>query len=197
MTAPGGPFASAAQELAEAGLAVIPCGGEKGKTPAIKTKALRYRPSAETIKGWAGRYDNANVGVLTGKLSKVTVVDVDDTGVVNSMIERFGDTPLVAGTPSGGVHLYYRHAGERCSNLRHREGLKVDIKGAGGLVIAPPSVRPSTGKPYKWLRGSLTDLPGLPGVAPGSMVELPDVGKFQSAGTAKKGWGPPPVHQYG
>ena len=84
-TADSGPFASAAQELAEAGLAVIPCGGEKGKTPKIKTKALRYRPTAETIKGWAERYDNANVGVLTGERSGVLVVDVDDAGVVDTM----------------------------------------------------------------------------------------------------------------
>ena len=191
-TADSGPFASAAQELAEAGLAVIPCGGEKGKTPKIKTKALRYRPTAETIKGWAERYDNANVGVLTGERSGVLVVDVDDAGVVDPMTERFGQTPLKASTPSGGAHLWYRWSGERCSNLRRREGLDVDIKGAGGLVIVPPSVRPSTGKPYAWLRGSPADIQNLPGVRPGSMPEAPTRAPAgvqpAPAGTVKRGW---------
>jgi hypothetical protein len=190
-TADSGPFASAAQELAEAGLAVIPCGGEKGKTPKIKTKTLRYRPNAESIGKMAQRYGNANVGVLTGKLSGVLVVDVDDTGVVDPMIERFGQTPLKTSTPSGGVHLWYRWNGERCSNLRPREGLKVDIKGAGGFVVVPPSVRQSTDKPYTWLRGSLKDLPGLPGVRPGALPEVPRVAPTgaqpAAAGTVKRG----------
>ncbi len=189
MTAPAGPFASAAKELAEAGLVVIPCGGEKGKTPKIKTKALRYRPTAETIKGWAERYDNANVGVLTGERSGVLVVDVDDAGVVDPMIERFGQTPLKTSTPSGGVHLWYRWNGERCSNLRPREGLKVDIKGAGGFVVVPPSVRQSTGKPYTWLRGSLKDLPGLPGVRPGGHYQRPP--EWPPRGRSRQRPGPP------
>ena len=88
------------------------------------------------------------------------------------MIHRFGNTPLVVETPSGGIHLYYRASGERCANLRKREGLPVDIKAAGGFIVVPPSVRPSgphAGKLYRFTMGSWDDVARLPALKPGSL----------------------------
>jgi hypothetical protein len=51
----------------------------------------------------------------------------------------------------------------RQANLRHSDGLAIDIKaGKGAVVIAPPSVRPSNGLAYRFERGSWDDLPYLP-----------------------------------
>jgi primase-like protein len=51
----------------------------------------------------------------------------------------------------------------RAANLRRFEGLAIDIKaGKGAYVIAPPSVRPSTGTAYRFGRGGWDDLAGLP-----------------------------------
>src|SRR5262249_48515441 len=80
------------------------------------------------------------------------------------MIERFGETPLKIGTPSGGVHLWYRSSGEPSGALRS-EGLAVDLKGLDGQVAVPPSVRISgayAGHAYKFLAGSWNDLARLP-----------------------------------
>ena len=165
---PSGPFASAALELAEAGLAVIPCGSDDGKVPSIKWRNMRYRPGAEFIGKLAKQHGHANVGILTGKLSGVLIVDIDDPEIVDPMLERFGRTPILIRTPSGGVHLWYRWNGEKSGSLRN-QGLAVDIKGAGGIVVVPPSVRPRTGRPYTWLKGSLKDLPSLPKARPGSL----------------------------
>src|SRR5215203_6771818 len=87
------------------------------------------------------------------------------------MLERFGETPLQTRTPSGGAHLWYRSSGEGCSNL-HNEDLAVDIKGIGGQVVVPPSIRPSgvhAGRAYEFLAGSWDDLAGLPKIRPGSL----------------------------
>ena len=165
---PSGPFASAAMDLAEAGLAVIPCGSDDGKVPSIKWRNMRYRPGAEFIGKLARQHGHANVGILTGKLSVVLIVDIDDPEIVAAMLERFGQTQLITRTPSGGFHLWYRWSGEKSGSLRN-QGLAVDIKGAGGIVVVPPSVRPSTGRPYTWLKGSLKDLPSLPQARPGSL----------------------------
>jgi hypothetical protein len=115
-------------------------------------------------------FPNANIGVITG-LSDVTVVDCDAPGAVATMIERCGDTPLKTNTPSGGTHLWYRANGELCANLRP-EGLAVDVKGVGGFVVVPPSVRPSgpyAGRGYQLLSGSWADLRNLPTIGSGGL----------------------------
>jgi DNA-binding XRE family transcriptional regulator len=96
------------------------------------------------------------------------------------MIRRCGDTPLKTRTPSGGMHLWYRHAGEECTNLRD-EGLNVDVRGAGGIIIVPPSSRQGglhAGCAYEFIEGSWDDLTRLPAARPGSLP----MAKAQSAG---------------
>jgi hypothetical protein len=51
-------------------------------------------------------------------------------------------------TGSGGWHLYYRHpGGVLAAKLHGHPG--IDIKADGGYVVAPPSIHPSTGQPYR------------------------------------------------
>ena len=117
------------------------------------------------------RFPEANVGILTG-LSRIFVVDIDQAHLAEDMIRRFGATPLRVETPSGGIHLYYRASGERCGNLRRTEQLPVDLKGIGGFVVVPPSVRPSgkhAGKPYRIVQGAWKDVARLPTIEPGSL----------------------------
>ncbi|QXJ22515.1 bifunctional DNA primase/polymerase [Actinomadura graeca] len=105
----------------------------------------------------------------------------DGADVLAVLAERAGaaidfDTFTVA-TPRGGMHLYYtappgtrigNRAGERGAGL----GWKVDVRGWGGYVLAPPST--NTGRPYRlthdtapvplpeWLTGLLTPAPPAP-----------------------------------
>jgi DNA-binding XRE family transcriptional regulator len=77
-------------------------------------------------------------------------------------------------TPSGGFHLWYRHAGEQSGNLRS-ESLEVDIKGVGGFVVVPPSIARKgehVGMPYVFERGSWNELAHLPNVRPGSLKRV-------------------------
>jgi Bifunctional DNA primase/polymerase, N-terminal len=151
-----GPFRDAALDLLARGLAVVPCGGADGKVPLIHWGKWTKRPGFRFVEKMVRRHPSANIGIVTGCPSGINLVDCD--GDVDAMIARCGDTPLKAGTPSGGMHLYYRFAGERCANLRG-EGLNVDVRGAGGIAIVPPSVRPSGP-----LRGSRLSAPrGLVG----------------------------------
>jgi hypothetical protein len=163
-----GPFADAAQDLRRAGLAVIPCGGDDGKKPSMRWPKRPLGEAAINKLITPERFGNANIGILTGGLSKVFIVDIDDPKIVAAMLNRFGSTPMITQTPSGGVHLWYKWDGERCGNLR-REGLAVDLKGQGGFIVVPPSFRPSTGQPYTWLKGCPNDLSKLRVVRPGSV----------------------------
>jgi hypothetical protein len=157
------PFAGSAYDLRSRGLTVLPVGGDDGKTPLVRWRTWSRRPSAELIDKLLYRHPDANIGVIC-HLSRVTVVDIDDPSLLESMLDRFGNTPLITRTPSGGCHFWYRHAGERCTNLRGG-GLDVDIKAKGGFVVVPPSEARQgrhTGKPYVFERGSWSDLGRLP-----------------------------------
>jgi hypothetical protein len=181
-----GPFRNAASELLARRLAVLPCGGEDGKVPLIKWRGCKRLPSLAFVEKMAQRHPHANVGIITGQLSGVTVVDCDDGAAVAAMIRRCGDTPLKTRTPNGGVHLWYRHAGEGCAELRG-EGLNVDVRGTGGIIIVPPSVRPTgpyAGCTYEFIEGSWDDLTRLPAAYPGSLP-MPDArGQVRPAGPA-------------
>jgi len=169
--AESGPFAKAALHLYRHGLAVIPVGGEDGKVPLVTWGKFKHPPGRDFLVKLIERHSLANIGVIC-HLSNVTVIDVDDPTLVKSILQRFGNTPLITGTPSGGVHLWYRHDGERCANLRDSEGIAVDVKGIGGFVVVPPSIRPNgpyAGEPYGFIDGSWGDLKRLPKLRPGSL----------------------------
>ena len=166
------PFAEAAFDLNERGLAVLPCPADDGKSPRGAVSGFdrwRMRPGARFLERLVDRWGDANIGVLTS-LSGVTVADVDgDEAVAREIIRRAGDTPLVTRTPSGGLHLWYRSRGEHNANLRPI-GLPVDVKGsASGIVIVPPSFRPSTQVAYTFERGTWDDLARLPFARPDSL----------------------------
>jgi hypothetical protein len=112
-----GPFGAAALDLAARGLAVIPVGGADGKVPLIAWANWRRPPGKNFLQKLACKHGAANVAILTG-LSSLTVIDVDRADLADAMLERFGPTPLIAETPSGGRHHYYRSGGERSTTLR-------------------------------------------------------------------------------
>jgi hypothetical protein len=170
------PFAENALRLYDLGLAPIPCAGDDGKVPGLRTKGWKRRPGPNVLNQLALKFPEQNVGILTG-LSRIPVVDVDEARLVAEMLRRFGHTPLIVETPSGTAHLYYRGSAEHCANLRHSEGLPVDIKAVGSFVVVPPSVRPSgphSGKCYRFLNTDGWDaLPKLQPIKPGSPPSKP------------------------
>jgi Bifunctional DNA primase/polymerase, N-terminal/Primase C terminal 1 (PriCT-1) len=159
-----GPFAGAAHDLRSRGLVAIPV---DGKVPLVTWGSWRRAPGRAFLDKLIARHPRANVGVLCG-LSRLTVVDVDDPALVEPMTLRCGPTPLAIATPNGGRHLWYKWAGERCADLRDREGLAVDVKADGGFVVVPPSSAPN-GAVYSFAVGSWADLPHLPTVKAGSL----------------------------
>ena len=95
-----GPFYEGALPLWDAGLCPVPCLGDDGKTPnAYAWGKWNKRPGAEFLGKMIQDHSTANVGILTGPLSGVTIVDVDDPELVPAMQERFGVTPIITRTP--------------------------------------------------------------------------------------------------
>jgi len=104
-------------------------------------------------------YDNPNIGITTGAVSGMFVLDVDPRhgGMksLNELQERFGVFPETVRvlTGSGGDHYYFSHPGRPFTNKAAALGLSgIDIRGDGGYVAAPPSLHES-GKNYEWMLG--------------------------------------------
>ncbi len=180
----GAATVQAALELYDKGLTVIPAVAEDGKSVAGVVsgfqKWCRRLPRAK-VEALFTKHPGACIALLVGHCGLV-VVDCDSDEALAAAEARFGYSPILVRTPGGrGGHLYYRAPAEpvRQANLRRSEGLAIDIKaGKGAYVIAPPSVRPSSGIAYRFERGSWDDLPNLPiynaatkGAAPRRLVE--------------------------
>jgi hypothetical protein len=136
------------------GWSVIPVrGGEK--RPLIRWQPYqKKRPTIDQVTGWFADHPEANIGIVTGALSGLVVLDVDPAhGGDESLIaleNRYGGLPdtVEAQTGGGGRHLYFRHPG---GTVHNKVGLApgIDLRGDGGLIVAPPSLHPS-GRRYAW-----------------------------------------------
>jgi hypothetical protein len=130
----------AALSLRAAGLSVFPV---RNKIPLVKWEEFQGRHAAEDeIRAWYEQWPDAGVGVATGELSNLVVLDVDAAieDPVAWVHDHHVPTTLAIKTPRGGLHLYYTWTGEQ----RNRAaltigGVKCDIRGDGGYVVSPPT----------------------------------------------------------
>lgn len=150
-------IADAAERYRARGWSVLPL-RPGDKRPLLQWETLqKVRPSTGDISEWFRRWPNANVGIVTGEISNLIVLDIDPKHGGDVALERlehrFGPLPATveAVTGGGGRHLYFVHPGRIIHN---RAGIApgIDVRGDGGYVVAPPSIHPS-GRPYLWLAG--------------------------------------------
>lgn len=155
-----GTFAEFQPRYAEHGIAALPVDAIKKKPLITEPQRLQIADSARLAR----QFHNAGVGFWAGARNRITVLDVDDaseTEMADAML-RYGQSPLVVRTPSGGFHAYYRHGGE--GRAVRVENKPWDILGSG-LVIAPPTATKTSG--YRIIQGSLDDLDRLPAMREG------------------------------
>lgn len=139
---------SGATELAQMGKVVFPCGSDK--RPLVKWRDAATT-DLEQIVAWRTKWPNAMIGLPCGQSNGLTVIDLDlckNTGkrLGEESFRRLGLGHLLTGqqvrTPSGGLHLYFRHwDGARNSASKLAPG--VDVRAEGGFVIASGSVSPA------------------------------------------------------
>lgn len=134
----------AALAYVQAGVAVFPCRRD-GKAPLTQRGFQDASHDARQVGVWWRRWPEANIGLPTGAISGVDVVDIDvhEGGSGFAGFERARRAGLVGSwawlvrTPSGGVHAYYPHGADQRSWAL--AGAHIDFRGDGGYVIAPPS----------------------------------------------------------
>jgi hypothetical protein len=97
------------------------------------------------------------VGLPTGEINNLVVIDIDDPDGWESLLEieeQHGRPPetLEVETGGGGRHLYF--CAPEGVKIGSRNGWRkgIDIKAEGGYVVAPPSTHAS-GRKYQWADG--------------------------------------------
>lgn len=148
-------------EYLEFGFSVIPVGPDK--KPFIKWEAYqKEKASEEQIREWWKKWPDANIGIVTGTISNLAVIDIDTDEGKEAILDYIPEsliTPTVE-TPRGGQHLYFRCPDDKLTNnARLIPGC--DLRANGGYVVAPPSVN-GTGKQYKWIVDLKTSIAPLP-----------------------------------
>lgn len=134
------------QAYRDLGWALFPCNGKIPATPhGFKDSTKDFNPADFT---------NRNVGLATGALSGIFVLDIDvkegAPGAISlaSLEDAHGklDT-LMCRTWSGGTHYYFWYV----PGIGSRAGVwpGIDVRSDGGYVIIPPSI--INGKSYSWL----------------------------------------------
>lgn len=131
--------------LCSCGRKDCPC---PGKHPIGRWTEFQGRlPTKREVQVWFSNLD-CNIGIVTGRISGVVVVDADGEEGLES-IRRLKLSPtLTARTGGGGYHLFYSITHPVSSRVRVTAG--VDIRGDGGYVVLPPSTHRS-GRTYEWL----------------------------------------------
>lgn len=122
-------------------MSVIPVGLDK--KPLISWKEFQERrPTMEEVDWWLDKFPEMQLGIVTGKISGIIVVDIEEWGDISWLPK----TAIVT-TGWGWYHYYYSYVNNFTNKCRIKD--LTDIRWDGGYVIAPPSR--SSKWPYKWL----------------------------------------------
>jgi len=132
---------------------VIPIG--KDKKPFIKwAEFQRRKATVDEIRDWWGKWPTAMIGIVTGEISGVFVIDCDTPEGYESIQKLLPENLVmpIARTPRGGWHLWFIYPAG--SNITIGAGVLpgVDFRGEGGFITAPPSVN-GDGRAYAWQEG--------------------------------------------
>ena len=126
----------------------------QGKHPRTASGLNDATTDPVKINSWFSQMPDSNIGIRTGKVSGVFVVDVDNRVYHNGKdgeatlaeLERqYGKLPETMEALTGGIggrHIYFRYP-EGVNGIKSRSnslGDGIDVRGDGGYVIAPPSV---------------------------------------------------------
>jgi hypothetical protein len=132
--------------------------GNIGKHPRTEHGFKNATTDEKQIEMWWALAPDANVGIATGRVSGIVVVDVDPRnggdGALDDLLTDNGPFPetVESLTGGGGRHIVFRYPADiegRLPSGKLAGSSGIDIKADGGYIVAPPSVHQST-RSYAW-----------------------------------------------
>ena len=165
-------------EYVDSGWSVLPVRPEE-KRPYM-TNWLQYtktRADKPMVENWFASLSNAGVGVVTGKISNMVVLDVESycPTPIEELLKKY-PTQMISRTGSGGYHLFYQYpigVSKVSNRVKIFEG--ADLRADGGFIVLPPTRHPN-GNRYEWISR------GIPGTFPMDLLDLKSESTVQSEG---------------
>lgn len=157
-----------ASEYVDNGWSVLPVKPEE-KRPYMTNwlQYMRTRAPKETVENWFASLSGAGIGVVTGRISNIIVLDVESYCKIpiEELIKKY-PTQMIARSGSGGYHLFYQYP-QSVSKVSNRVGIfeGADLRADGGFIVLPPTIHPN-GNRYEWIKR------GAPGVFPKELLDL-------------------------
>ena len=154
----------AALEYSEIGWSVIPLSATQ-KHPLVKWKKYQTEHATDDqIVEWFERWPDADVGIVTGAISGLCVVDADNEASRLRAIAEGYESPIKVKTKRG-WHYYFKHPmdgvirGPRSGIQAGKHWIDengLDFRGDGSYVKAPPSTN------YSWVMDGYMDFDDMP-----------------------------------
>jgi putative DNA primase/helicase len=143
-TPDGGCTCHKGKECSSAGKHPILTGWDKKDSENCATNDVRK------IRAWWRKWPNANIGIATGALGGIVIVDADfpkegDVGLT-TLLERLGldaMPPTMEVNTGAGLHFYYKYDADDIRNSVSKIAKGIDVRGAGGQVVSAPSLHRS------------------------------------------------------
>jgi hypothetical protein len=128
------------------------CGKNAGKHPRVKGGFKVATADPRQIEAWWRKWPDANIGIATGAVSGIVVIDIDGaTGraTLQRLVAQYELLPRTEHVKTArGWHLYFAMP-PTCPPIPCSTGDGLDVRGDGGYVVAPPS-RHASGHVYQW-----------------------------------------------
>lgn len=144
------------------------------------TNWLQYtktRATKQMVDSWFTNLAGAGVGVVTGKVSNMVVLDVEsDCPLSLDELLRKYPTQMVSRSGSGGYHLFFQYppnVGKVSNRVRLFDW--ADLRADGGFIVLPPTRHPNGGK-YEWVKQ------GPLGMFPHELLDVQSQPKTQGDG---------------
>lgn len=132
-------FRIVADHYAVKGFSVLPCSKDKRPLIASWAKLQKRQPTATELDEWGEAHPEANIALVCGRLSDLTVVDCDMPEAIATVEALLPDSLEVptTNTPRGGRHYYFCFTPDLYS--RNGTAKDIDVKAEGGYILVPPS----------------------------------------------------------
>ncbi len=121
------------------------CDKSIGKHPIISGGFKSASNNNEQIKTWWQQNPQANIGIATGKISNLVVIDLDCGRDLPPAFPPINSNITVK--TAKGFHFYFNYPeGLAIKSPSKLLGYDIDIRGDGGYIIAPPSKHQNGGR---------------------------------------------------
>ena len=131
---------STIDEYLKYGYSLIPIDGEK--KPCIYWKKHQYQKATrDVIFSWFHQFCTYNIGIVTGQISQLAVIDVDNLSVLPDLRKKLPEiTRTTRVKTNRGFHYYFNLNNNTVKSTSALFGERLELKSNGNYIVAPPSV---------------------------------------------------------